>query len=66
MRKKIVQRVLYLIVSCKYGDIIADPELLNKEAISKLGKRDIKLVKLLLSKKLYHKGAIAHMCSLIP
>jgi len=55
-------RVLSSIVSstceCKYGDIIADPELLNVEAISKLGKCDIKWLKVLISKNFITKEAL--------
>lgn len=48
--------------SFSYGDNIVEPHLLNKEAIWKLGKRDVKWLKLLYEKNLFTKEA-AQVCN---
>ena len=44
--------------SCSYGDKVVVPHVLNKDAISKLGKRDTKWLKLLSGKKMFTREAI--------
>ena len=57
---KSCQRVFSLAVasSCSYGDKTVESHLLNKDAISKMGKRDVKWLKLLFEKKMFTKEAI--------
>ena len=67
-KEKSCQRVFSLAVasSCSCRDKIVESHLLNKDAISKMGKRDVEWLKLLFEKKMFTKEAIQVCNSLNP
>ena len=58
--EKNCERVFSLVThSCAYGNqLIVDPVLLNKDAISNLGKRDLSYLKLLFKKNMFTKETV--------
>ena len=48
--------------NCVYGNQIVDPALLNKDAMSDLGKKDIHYLKLLFNKNMFNKQTVK-VCS---
>ena len=61
--KKNCERIFSLVTrNCVYGNQIVDPALLNKDAISDLGKKDIHYLKLLFNKNMFNTQTVK-VCS---